>query len=90
LTAFADAPIAAADTSIPTYARINESAENNNKATIEVKLPGGLDLDLTGQKPDQPTVPSPPGAKKPQRVVAEQPANPTRIPVRIGKMKKSP
>ena len=90
LTAFADAPIAAADTSIPTYGRINESAENNNKAMIEVKLPGGLDLDLTGEKPDQPTVPSQPGAKKPQRVTTEQPASPTRVPGRIGKMKKSP
>ncbi|MCI0361987.1 MAG: serine hydrolase, partial [Planctomycetaceae bacterium] len=77
LFAYADAPVAAADTSISPNGRIAESAEVNNKAKLEVKLPGGLDLGLTGQKPDQPTLPS-------------GPANPTRVPVRIGKMKKSP
>ncbi len=51
LQAYADAPIAGGDTSIPSYARINEVSENNNTATLEVKVPGGLDL-KTAPRPD--------------------------------------
>lgn len=64
LVAWADAPIAAADTSIPSFARVDESSEANNKATLSVKLPGGLDL--TGPAPNN--VPSQPGTSNPQRV----------------------
>lgn len=46
LQAYADAPIAAADTSIPAYGRAQEENENNNKATLDVSVPGGLDLKL--------------------------------------------
>jgi hypothetical protein len=90
LFAFADAPVAAADTSMSPNGRIEEEAEVNNKAKLEVKIPGGLDIGLTGQKPDQPSAPSSHGVKKPQRVTSEEAAKPTRVPVRIGKMKKSP
>ncbi len=44
LEAYADAPIAAADTSMPAWGRVQEESENNNKASLNVVVPGGLDL----------------------------------------------
>lgn len=79
LVAFADAPIAGADTSVPWYGRVHESNESNNKATLKVQLPGG-GLGLTGQTNN---VPSLPGASVPQRLIGQpqqpqQPAFPAR------------
>lgn len=70
LQAFADAPIAGGDTSIPSYARIDESSENNNTKSLEVQVPGGLDL----KAPTRPNA----DAKQPSR-----PTQPTRVPVRV-------
>lgn len=63
LIAHADAPIAAADTSMPAYGRVNESNENNNQATIGVELPGGFGL--TGSINQSPTFP---GTVKPLQI----------------------
>lgn len=65
LVAYADAPIAAADTSMPAYGRVDESNDSNNTATLNVTLPGGLDIGLTGQKPTEPVLP---GTSNPTRV----------------------
>jgi hypothetical protein len=87
LIAFADAPIAAADTSIPSYGRVDESNDNNNKATIEVKIPGGLGL--AAETPNQPTASGAKAAKK--RVAsagtaqAEKPADKPAKPKRASK-----
>lgn len=55
LVAMADAPIAAADTSIPKSGRVQENNETNNYRTLEVKVPGGLKLtDVPGNQ-DSPT-----------------------------------
>jgi hypothetical protein len=87
LVAYADAPIAAADTSMPSYGRVDESNDNNNKATLSVKLPGGLGIGLTGQKPQEPAFPGtsnptrvPPVNVPPKRI---PPRRPTRVPVVI-------
>ncbi|HUG18733.1 MAG TPA: serine hydrolase [Planctomycetaceae bacterium] len=77
LVAFADAPIAAADTSIPDYGRIDETDDvNNNKATLKVQLPGGIGQNLTGQTPNSP---SSPGASNPTRVTPPTRTNPPRV-----------
>lgn len=65
LVAYADAPIAAADTSMPAYGRVDESNDSNNTAILNVTLPGGLGIGLTGQKPSEPVLP---GASNPTRV----------------------
>jgi CubicO group peptidase (beta-lactamase class C family) len=87
LFAYADAPLAAADTSIPAYGRIKESNDNNNKVKLEVKLPGGLGIGLAAEQRE----PSASGAggvgggsgkKPPQRI---NPANPERTPFRTEK-----
>lgn len=78
LVAFADAPIAAADTSIPAYGRIDETDDvNNNKATLKVTLPGGIGQNLSGQTPNSP---SSPGASHPTRVT---PPRRTTPPTRV-------
>lgn len=74
LQAYADAPIAAADTSIQPYGRIDESNDNNNTASIQVQVPGGLQL--KGEKP------AAPGSGRPNGFKASEPA---RLPMRIGK-----
>lgn len=53
LIVHADAPVAAADTSIPPYGRIDESNDDNNTKTLNVTVPGGLEL--KGEKPAAPT-----------------------------------
>jgi hypothetical protein len=73
LTAYADVPIAAGDTSVPAWGRIDESNDSNNTAAISVQIPGGLDL--TGQKP---AVPAAPASKKPTKLKAT--AQPQRLP----------
>jgi CubicO group peptidase (beta-lactamase class C family) len=81
LIAFADAPIAAADTSMPWFGRVSEASEVNNKAKLSVKVPGGLDL----------TAPTPgthSGTKPPQRVTGNAIAIPPttikpRVPQRV-------
>jgi CubicO group peptidase (beta-lactamase class C family) len=65
--AYADAPIAAADTSLPAHARVKEENENNNGAQLEVSFPGGIG-DLTGG--NRPSVERP-TSRPPQRPVGE-------------------
>ncbi len=77
LFAYADAPIAGGDTSISPNGRISESAEVNNKAKLEVKLPGGLDIGLTSDQPDEPSTSGVGGVgggnKPPKRVAPVKP-----------------
>jgi CubicO group peptidase (beta-lactamase class C family) len=79
LFAYADAPIAGGDTSISPNGRIAESSEVNNKAKLEVKLPGGLEIGLAAEQPDQPSASGAGGvgggSKLPKRVA---PASPQR------------
>jgi hypothetical protein len=51
LIAMADAPIAAADTSIPKWGRVQEGNETNNQRVLTVNVPGGLGFT---SKPDNP------------------------------------
>ena len=52
LEAMADAPVAAADTSVnQTIARIKESNDKNNSKFLSVKIPGGKVEGFAGQKP---------------------------------------
>lgn len=67
LVAYADAPIAAGDTSTPSWGRIDESNDANNKATLNVKLPGNGLGGLTGTAPAN-DLPSTNGSSGPQRV----------------------
>lgn len=85
LVAFADAPIAAADTSMPAYGRVQESNERNNKMQLGVELPSGFGL--TGSTTTAPTFP---GIGNPQRVPVAVPQatfvptnRPARPPARV-------
>lgn len=50
LVAHADAAISGGDTTLPSWARIHETDESNNQATLTVTAPGGS-LDLTTDPP---------------------------------------
>ncbi len=78
LIAMADAPIAAADTSIDPKARIFESNESNNTKVLKVKIPGGIgSFQVDQQQPNAGQVGS---NGKPKRV----------NPKRVGPKRKTP
>lgn len=62
--AVADAPIAAADTSLPPSGRIAETSESNNTAKLVVTLPGGIG-DLQGTASDKQVPNRNPGTSRP-------------------------
>lgn len=53
LVAMADAPIAAADTSMNPKGRLLEANEGNNTRQLKVKVPGGVNGLSSGQSPNQ-------------------------------------
>lgn len=83
IQAVADAPIAAADTSMPTWGRVKEERENNNTASFSVQVPGGLGL--TSQTPSTHNTPT----AAPQRVKAVE-AQPAKRTVKIGPARRTP
>lgn len=81
LGAYADAPVAGGDTSLPDYNRVKESNENNNGKTLEVKLPGGGGF--ATQPPNNPDRAQPP--KRVSDVKTSSVKRPSRVPVRVAK-----
>lgn len=68
LIAQADAPIAAADTSMPSWGRVKEFNESNNFKALRVKAPEGLGLSApkrTNKVPGTKVFPVRPGVKRP-------------------------
>ncbi len=69
LIGMADAPIAAADTTMDPTGRVAEENENNNEATLSVKIPGGI-TDLRNDRPATPSVSEPDDSQTPPKRLA--------------------
>jgi len=78
LLAHADAPIAGADTSMPSYGRVDESNDGNNTKKLSVTFPGnGLGGLTTGTSNNN--LPNTQGARDPQRVSSGGRTRPPRL-----------
>jgi hypothetical protein len=81
LGAYADAPLTAADTSLPKHARVLETNENNNGKQLNVDVPGGFGLKAEAAAPARG-----PGAYRPGGKTAV--VSPAITPKRIGNVRK--
>ncbi len=69
LIGMADAPIAAADTTVDPDGRVAEEHENNNEAKLSIKIPGGI-ADLQNDRPAPPSISELDGSQAPPKRLA--------------------